>query len=191
MGTAKFEPEKPDRMAKFTPITFPLVLNTGPACLEIMRRPNCFPLVAGSGARQHKPVLVQGDAIAKPPGIRPRSKKKKNVLDGLVFDLLLPRAGLRTTTRSRSRGAAAASVPRLANASAGALLLLVSSDPSLSSSSLVVPVRCWHRTRSRSLCPARSEVPRLRASNDLFSSVELRAVQRLAIKDDSLALEIW
>jgi hypothetical protein len=30
MGTAKFEPEKPDRMAKFTPITFPLALNTGP-----------------------------------------------------------------------------------------------------------------------------------------------------------------
>jgi hypothetical protein len=30
MGTAKFEPENPDRMAKFTPITFPLALNTGP-----------------------------------------------------------------------------------------------------------------------------------------------------------------
>jgi hypothetical protein len=30
MGTAKFEPEKSDRMAKFTPITFPLALNTGP-----------------------------------------------------------------------------------------------------------------------------------------------------------------
>ena len=30
MGTAKFEPEKPDRIAKFTPITFPLALNTGP-----------------------------------------------------------------------------------------------------------------------------------------------------------------
>jgi hypothetical protein len=30
MGTAKFEPEKPDRVAKFTPIAFPLALNTGP-----------------------------------------------------------------------------------------------------------------------------------------------------------------
>jgi hypothetical protein len=30
IGTAKFEPEKPDRMAKFTPITFPPALNTGP-----------------------------------------------------------------------------------------------------------------------------------------------------------------
>ena len=30
IGTAKFEPEKPDRIAKFTPITFPLPLNTGP-----------------------------------------------------------------------------------------------------------------------------------------------------------------
>jgi hypothetical protein len=30
MGTAKFEPENPDRIAKFTPITFPLPLNTGP-----------------------------------------------------------------------------------------------------------------------------------------------------------------
>jgi len=30
MGTAKFEPEKSDRIAKFTPITFPLPLNTGP-----------------------------------------------------------------------------------------------------------------------------------------------------------------
>jgi hypothetical protein len=30
MGTAKFEPEKLDRMAKFTPITFPLALNSGP-----------------------------------------------------------------------------------------------------------------------------------------------------------------
>ena len=64
--------------------------DAGPACLEIMRRPNCFPLVAGSGAGQHKSILVQGDAIAKPPGIRLGSKKKKNVLDGLVFDLPLP-----------------------------------------------------------------------------------------------------
>jgi hypothetical protein len=30
MGTAKFEPEKSDRTAKFTPITFPLASNTGP-----------------------------------------------------------------------------------------------------------------------------------------------------------------
>ena len=30
MGTAKFEPVKSDRMAKFTPITFPLESNTGP-----------------------------------------------------------------------------------------------------------------------------------------------------------------
>jgi hypothetical protein len=30
MGTAKFEPEKLDRIAKFTPITFPPALNTGP-----------------------------------------------------------------------------------------------------------------------------------------------------------------
>jgi hypothetical protein len=30
MGTAKFEPENPAKMAKFTPITFPLALNTGP-----------------------------------------------------------------------------------------------------------------------------------------------------------------
>ena len=30
MGTAKFEPENPDRMAKFTPITLPVALNTGP-----------------------------------------------------------------------------------------------------------------------------------------------------------------
>jgi hypothetical protein len=30
MGTAKFEPEKSDRTAKFTPITFPLPSNTGP-----------------------------------------------------------------------------------------------------------------------------------------------------------------
>src|ERR1700720_153307 len=29
MGTAKFEPEKLDRIAKFTPITLPLALNTG------------------------------------------------------------------------------------------------------------------------------------------------------------------
>ena len=30
MGTAKLEPEKSDRIAKFTPITLPLELNTGP-----------------------------------------------------------------------------------------------------------------------------------------------------------------
>ena len=30
IGTAKFEPEKSDRIAKFTPITLPLALNTGP-----------------------------------------------------------------------------------------------------------------------------------------------------------------
>jgi hypothetical protein len=30
MGTAKFDPEKPDRIAKFTPITLPLLSNTGP-----------------------------------------------------------------------------------------------------------------------------------------------------------------
>ena len=30
MGTAKFEPVKSDRIAKFTPITFPLASNTGP-----------------------------------------------------------------------------------------------------------------------------------------------------------------
>src|SRR4029077_988429 len=30
MGTAKFEPEKSDRTAKLTPITFPLASNTGP-----------------------------------------------------------------------------------------------------------------------------------------------------------------
>src|SRR5579862_3204113 len=30
MGTAKFEPEKSDRMAKLTPITFPLASKTGP-----------------------------------------------------------------------------------------------------------------------------------------------------------------
>src|SRR6202034_2177767 len=64
--------------------------DTGPACLEIMRRPNLFPLGAGGGAGQHKPILVQGDAIAKPPGIGPGSKEKKHVLDGLVFDLPLP-----------------------------------------------------------------------------------------------------
>jgi hypothetical protein len=30
MGTAKFEPEKLVRIAKFTPITLPSLLNTGP-----------------------------------------------------------------------------------------------------------------------------------------------------------------
>ncbi len=30
IGTAKFEPEKPESIAKFTPITLPLLLNTGP-----------------------------------------------------------------------------------------------------------------------------------------------------------------
>ena len=30
MGTAKFEPEKSERTAKFTPITLPLASNTGP-----------------------------------------------------------------------------------------------------------------------------------------------------------------
>ena len=64
--------------------------DTGPASFEFMRRPNCFPLIAGSGAGQHKSILVQSDAIAQPSGVRPGSKKKKNVLDGLVFDLPLP-----------------------------------------------------------------------------------------------------
>jgi hypothetical protein len=54
-----------------------------------MRRPVCFPLVAGIGTCQHKPVLVQGDAIAKPPGIGLGSKKQENVPDRLVFDLSL------------------------------------------------------------------------------------------------------
>jgi len=30
IGTAKLEPEKPESIAKFTPITLPLLLNTGP-----------------------------------------------------------------------------------------------------------------------------------------------------------------
>jgi hypothetical protein len=30
IGTAKFEPEKSDRIAKFTPMTFPVASNTGP-----------------------------------------------------------------------------------------------------------------------------------------------------------------
>jgi hypothetical protein len=55
-----------------------------------MRRPVCCPLVTGIGTCQHKPILVQGDTIAKPPGIGLGSKKKENVPDGLVFDLPLP-----------------------------------------------------------------------------------------------------
>jgi hypothetical protein len=64
--------------------------DAGPACLEIMGRPICRPLVTCIRTCQHKPVLIQGDTIAKPSGIRLGSKKKENVADGLVFDLPLP-----------------------------------------------------------------------------------------------------
>lgn len=60
-----------------------------PACLEIMRRPICFPLVAGIGACQHKPILIERDTVAKPAGIGLSPKKKENMPDRLVFDLPL------------------------------------------------------------------------------------------------------
>jgi hypothetical protein len=55
-----------------------------------MRRPIRCPAVAGILACQHKPILVQGDTIAKPSGIGLGAKKKENVPDGYVFNLPLP-----------------------------------------------------------------------------------------------------
>jgi hypothetical protein len=59
------------------------------ACLEIMRRPICFPFVADIGTCQHKPILIERDTVAKPAGIGLGPKKKENVPDRLVFDLPL------------------------------------------------------------------------------------------------------
>ena len=64
--------------------------DAGPARFEIMRRSISVPLFGGSGACQHKPVPVQGDTIAKPPGIGLSPKKKENLPNGLVFELPLP-----------------------------------------------------------------------------------------------------
>lgn len=64
--------------------------DTGPAGLEIVRRPLCCPFGAGIGAGQHKPILIQGDAIAKPSGTGLSAKKQENVPDGFMFNLSLP-----------------------------------------------------------------------------------------------------
>ena len=68
-------------------------------CLEIMWRPVCFPPVTGGRAGQHESIRVHGNAIAKPTGTWLRTKKKKHVPDGLIFDLPLPIPSYRLESR--------------------------------------------------------------------------------------------
>jgi hypothetical protein len=64
-----------------------------------MRWPIRCPLVTGIGTCQHKPILVQGDTIANPPGIGLGPEKEENVPDRLVFVPPLPIPSYRLKSR--------------------------------------------------------------------------------------------